>query len=165
MCVHTGHTPGRPPVITDTPWLSWEPNTEGLWLRMELSVSPIVPKTTCDTRGRGDTDRTGTKGQQWAYCPERAWYNPTATEWYQAKTTALIQFHSEFLCAAAGWWGGRTIMEALFPYNHPSTTSVSLRFTSGDVCPHTSESQITTHPHRSSLRKKREQSRKNSPRT
>lgn len=78
-CIHTGHTPGRPPVITDTPWLIEEPNTEGLWLTVELSVGPIVPKkTTCDTRGRGDTDRTGTKGQQWAYCPERAWYNPTA---------------------------------------------------------------------------------------
>lgn len=55
---------------------------------MELSVGLIVPKTTCDTRGRGDVDRTGTKGQQWAYCLEQAWYNPTATEWYQAKTTA-----------------------------------------------------------------------------
>lgn len=66
-------------------------------------------------------DRTETKGQQWAYCLEWAWYNPTATEWYQAKTTALIQFPSVFLCAAAGWRGGRTIMEALFLQSpHPN---------------------------------------------
>lgn len=108
---------------------------------MELCMGAIVPKTTCDTRGRGDVDRTGTKGQQWAYCLERDWYNATATEWYQAKTTALIQFQPVLLCAAAGWWGGRTIIEALFLYNHPTPQPpISLNFTSGDVCPHTSNS-------------------------
>lgn len=73
----------------------------------------IVPKTTCDM------DRTGTKGQQWAYCLERASYKATATERYQAKTTALIDSPSVSLRAA----GGRTIMEALFRYNHPTPIS------------------------------------------
>lgn len=84
-------------------------------------------------------DRTGAKGQQWAYCPERAWYGLTGREWYQAKTTDLIE--SVFLCAAAGWWGGgTTIIEALFQLAHPTPASISLNFTSGAVCPHTSKS-------------------------
>lgn len=63
---------------------------------------------------------------------------PGCHEWYQAKTTDLIE--SVFLSAAAGWWGGRIIMEALFQLAHPTPFSISLNFTSGDVCPHTSKS-------------------------
>lgn len=47
-----------------------------------------------------------------------AWYGLTASEWYQAKTTDLIQ--SVFLSAAAGRWDGRIIIEALFQLAHPT---------------------------------------------
>lgn len=133
-----GHAPGRPPIITDTMRVIWETSTKALQLRMGVSVGSIVPKTPCDARGRGDMDRTRAKGQQWAYCPERAWYGLPAREWYQAKTTDLIQ--SVFLSAAAGWWGDRTIIEALFQLAHATPASISLNFTSGAVCPHTSKS-------------------------
>lgn len=87
-------------------------------MRTGVSVSPIVPKTPCDARGRGDVDRTGAKGQQWAYCPQRAWYGLTAGEWYQASTTDLIQ--SVFLCAAAGWCNNnRSLVSFLPPPPHP----------------------------------------------
>lgn len=122
----------------DTMRVIWETSTTALQLRRGVSVSPIVPKTPCDRRGRGDEDRTGARGQQWAYCPLLAWYGLTAREWYQAKTTDLIQ--SALLSAAAGWWGGRIIIEVLFQLALPTPASISLNFTSGAVCPHTSKS-------------------------
>lgn len=76
---------------------------------------------------------------EWAYCVAPAWYGLTAREWYKAKTTDPIQ--SVLLSAAAGWWGGRIIIiEALFQLAHPTPASLSLNFTSGAVCPHTSKS-------------------------
>lgn len=132
-----GHAPGRPLIIGH-----YEGNLgdfhEGSSDKNGQLCGSDCPKTPCDPGGRGDEDRTGAKGQQWAYCLGLAWYGLTAREWYQAKTTDLIQ--SVFLSAAAGWWGGRIIIEALFQLAHPTPASISLNFTSGAVCPHTSKS-------------------------
>lgn len=51
---------------------------KGSSIRMGGSVT-LLP---CDPHGRGDEDRTRSKGQQWAYCLGLAWYGLTAREWY-----------------------------------------------------------------------------------
>lgn len=106
---------------------------------MSSSVGLIVPKTTCDPGGRGDKDRTEARGRQWVHCLGPAWYGLSAAEWYQAKTTDLIE--SVLISAAAGRWGGTIIIEeALFEPARPTLSSTSLNFTSGAICPHTSKS-------------------------
>lgn len=123
MSAQLGHAPGRPLIIGH-----YEGNLGDFYNGSSDKNGRLYgsdcPKTPCDPRGRGDEDRTGAKGQQGAYCLGPAWYGLTAREWYQPKTTDLIQ--SVFLSAAAGWWGGRIIIEALFQLAHPTPASISL---------------------------------------
>lgn len=100
----------------------WEIFTEALQLRTGASVGLFVPKHHVTLEAEETRTEPGPKASSGPIVCRPAWYDHSARDWYQAKTTDFIQ--SVFLSAAAGWWGGRKIIEALFQLAHPTPATL-----------------------------------------